>query len=235
MGIREYTRIYSILCVLVASVFSCAWADTLYLKNGHMLDGMVKNEDPQSIIFEVSGGCVIFKRSEVARVEKSSAEDSYAMQLEWHRQKALLQNKIAKKKHEDLSRPREIEVINKGQGMLLKVKLNRKVEATLILDTGASMVLISRNVADALGLKFGKLEPDTKMKLADGRQVEAVRVVLESVAVEGYEAHNVEAAVPLGEAANIDFADGLLGMSFLRNFKFTVDQKNNKLLLEKLY
>lgn len=44
----------------------------------------------------------------------------------------------------------------------------------------------------------------------------------------------MDAAILLDDVAGINFKDGLLGMSFLKNFNFKIDQSNNRITLEKL-
>ena len=59
-------------------------------------------------------------------------------------------------------------------------------------------------------------------------------VILGSVGVQDSEVENIEAAIlPEEDSASIP-EDGLLGMSFLKKFNFKIDQKNDKLILEKL-
>jgi len=91
-----------------------------------------------------------------------------------------------------------------------------------------------RNIAEELGINLDNIKPDMKATVADGRQVDAKRIVLENVKVENVEADNVEAAVLLGEEGGVDIGDGLLGMSFLSKFNFKIDNKDKKLILEKL-
>jgi len=52
--------------------------------------------------------------------------------------------------------------------------------------------------------------------------------------VQGVVARKVDCAVLLDDTGDLGFGDGLLGMSFLKRFNFTVDQKQKKLTLEKL-
>jgi clan AA aspartic protease (TIGR02281 family) len=103
------------------------------------------------------------------------------------------------------------------------------------LDTGASLVVLRKNIAQKLGIDLRNVQSDLKMQLADGRQVNVKSLVLESIKVQNAEAKNVEAAVILDEETQgSEFYDGLLGMSFLRKFNFKIDQKEKKLILEKL-
>ena len=116
--------------------------------------------------------------------------------------------------------------------------MNRKVKANLVLDTGASVVVLSSKVAVSLGMDVyapaAKADDAAEFVLADGRKIGAKRIILDNVDVQGSEAHKVEAAVLPEQENNIIVCDGLLGMSFLKNFSFKIDQKNNRLTLEKL-
>jgi len=118
--------------------------------------------------------------------------------------------------------------------MTVAVRLNNKVDTTMVLDTGASLILLTRDVAEKLGYNLDRLRPNMKVQVADGRTVDAARIILDSVKVENSEAERVEASVLMEEKGNFGFEDGLLGMSFLKRFNFKIDLKEKKLILEKL-
>jgi clan AA aspartic protease (TIGR02281 family) len=112
--------------------------------------------------------------------------------------------------------------------------LNGKVDAKMVLDTGSSLVMITKNVALKLGINLSAAtKPDLKAQVADGRQVNAKRIILGTMEVQGVVAKNVEAVVLLDDTGSLGFGDGLLGMSFLNRFNFKVDQKAKKLILER--
>ena len=117
-----------------------------------------------------------------------------------------------------------------GSSIIVKVLLNDLVPANLILDTGASVVVLSKNVADKLNLSFDANEPEAYVTLADGRKAKANMTFLENVKVGQLEAKNIRAAVLEYEEATTD--DGLLGMSFLKNFMVKIDPNGKKLILE---
>ena len=56
----------------------------------------------------------------------------------------------------------------------------------------------------------------------------------EPVLLKDVEAKEVVAAIIPVSTGDSAMKDGLLGMSFLKYFNFTVDRKNNKLILDKL-
>lgn len=214
--------------------YTLVYADTLYLLNGRSIEGLIKSEDQDSIELEVGAGIVKFKKSEIGRIDKSSLEESELLRQKWERQKIETEKKILKQQLEEERKPKKVEFLQDSQSIILRVRLNKKVEASLVLDTGASLVVLRRKIAEKLGINLDGIKPDAKMTLADGRQINAKHIILESVEVEGVEARNVEATIMLDDSGNLNFGDGLLGMSFLKRFNFKVDHKDKKLILEKL-
>ena len=61
--------------------------------------------------------------------------------------------------------------------------VNEKANASLLLDTGAALVVLKRSVADQLGVDFSTINSDLKLSLTDGRQVEAKYVMLDSLRI----------------------------------------------------
>ena len=219
---------------LLLIIFSQAFADTIKLKNGRSIEGIIKKEDAECLELEVSSGLVKFSKSEVADIFKSSPEDSDALRSRWQKNKLELNNRLARQKMEVESKPRKAVFSHDARGMTIGVTLNNKVDVEMVLDTGASLILITRDVAKKLGINLDRLKPDMKVMVADGRSVDAAYIVLDNVKVENSEVRNVAASVLMEERGNFGFGDGLLGMSFLKNFNFKIDQKEKKLILEKL-
>ncbi len=100
--------------------------------------------------------------------------------------------------------------------------------ANLALDTGASYMIISKRMALAIGLE---IDPSKNMQLTSATSVETVSLVtLPRVSVLGKTVKNVEAVIKdLPPSAPVD---GLLGLSFLKHFKLTLDFKKGELSLE---
>lgn len=125
-----------------------------------------------------------------------------------------------------------IEVPHQGQQdhMLLSVRLNDSVEGTFLLDTGATYVTLSDELASRLDLSIapGNQIP---VSLANGAKVNAQPVVLDSVQVGEATANGVIAMIfpePPSEGV-----DGLLGMSFLREFIIHLDPAKKTLVFKK--
>jgi clan AA aspartic protease (TIGR02281 family) len=115
-----------------------------------------------------------------------------------------------------------------GEHLLVDVTFNGKASAPLLVDTGASQTVISPRLAGELGLEGG--EP-VETFVADGRKVQGRLIVLDSLAVGQA---RVEKSPVVVLAAPGPGAEGLLGMSFLKNFMFQLDMPNNRLILESL-
>jgi len=231
-----------LLIIAFLAVFAIeARADKLYLKNGAVIEGVVKQEDANSVEFEVNIGFVKFRKTEIERIERASFEEIAMMRRKWQEKKIRdEQERIAWAEQERLRKeraPKEVRWNKESGHIIVNALLNKKINATLVVDTGASGVLLSKSIGDKLGIMTdktsGKANPIVQLTLADGRKIEAQYVVLQSVKVQDAEAYDVEGAILLEDKAGIAY-DGLLGMSFLNRFNFKFDNKQEKLILEKI-
>jgi len=114
-------------------------------------------------------------------------------------------------------------------GIVVMARINDRVSGMFLLDTGASLMTISHALARQLELPLDNARRLT-MTLADGKQVDATPVVLGRVEVQGAGAEGVPAVVmsPPGEGL-----DGLLGMSFLREFIVNIDPADQSVVLRR--
>ena len=114
--------------------------------------------------------------------------------------------------------------LSRGNQALVPVRIsyrNATVDAWLLLDTGATVTVISNSLADRLGIK-----PDSTQsrpsQLADGRVVDTARTRVD-LAVGPKLKYNVEVAIlPRNGGPAMGF-DGLLGMDFLGEFRHHLD------------
>jgi len=187
-----------------------AWADKLYLKNGAVIEGVVKQEDVNLVELEVNIGFVKFRKTEIERIERASAEEIVVMRQRWQEKKIRddrerkVQSEQERLKKE--SAPKEVRWNKESGHIIVNALLNKKINATLVVDTGASGVLLSKSIGDKLGIMTdktsGKANPIVQLTLADGRKIEAQYVVLQSVKVQDAEAYDVEGAILLEDKAN---------------------------------
>ncbi|MFA4889549.1 MAG: retropepsin-like aspartic protease [Candidatus Omnitrophota bacterium] len=228
--------------VLLTSLNSSA--DIVHFNNGETIEGIVRNEDEQTVDLEIClGGKVEFSKSGIKWIEKSSEEETQALLKKWQEQDQESRRKAVKLKEGEQqklqkevteNKDKKTEFAEDAKNIIVYATLNNKASAKLIFDTGASLVILKKKMADKLGIKFSELKSDAKLTLADGRKVNAKYIILEKVKVENAEADSVEAAIMLDEVSDVASGDGLLGMSFLKKFNFKIDHKNKKLILEKI-
>jgi len=117
-----------------------------------------------------------------------------------------------------------------GKSFFVRLKLNGTVSGRFMLDTGASAVQVSRAMSRKLKLRAQRGQTVPVM-LASGSYVRGRIVDIKEVAIGPATVHNVKAIVL--DRDNIGLKDGLLGMSFLENFIFSIDTEKGQLILEK--
>jgi clan AA aspartic protease (TIGR02281 family) len=115
-----------------------------------------------------------------------------------------------------------------GNQFLVDAVLINAQNAVLLLDTGASLSIISPELLRMLGLPYQSTGRTAWFSTAGGR-IKAPVITLASLALDGVVVENIEVGV-IGEFDNNSF-DGLLGMNFLRHFEFFIDQNERKLQL----
>jgi clan AA aspartic protease (TIGR02281 family) len=101
--------------------------------------------------------------------------------------------------------------IQRGQGgeFALRAKINGVV-APMVIDTGATSVVLTWETAKAIGLPLEMLEYDVDLETAGGH-TKAARLTLERLSV----GHLVEKSVPALVVQRGQMKTNLLGMSFL--------------------
>lgn len=114
--------------------------------------------------------------------------------------------------------------------MILTVRINDNIEGRFLLDTGASYVTLSQEMAKRLNLNMSS-PISLPLTMADGSTVEGKPVILNSMRVGDVQADRVTAIV-LPSPPSKGF-DGLLGMSFLREFVINFDPANKKLVFKR--
>ena len=113
------------------------------------------------------------------------------------------------------------------QQWVVKARLNDQAEGLFMVDTGATTMCISEEMARRLQLPAGPAE--TTVTLADGSKRMARLGLLRSVEVEGARVANV-AVVTLPVSPG-DGLDGLLGMNFMREFNIQLDTVSHRMIL----
>ncbi len=125
-----------------------------------------------------------------------------------------------------------LETETRGSVSVVTARVNNLVDGRFIVDTGAGIVTISEAFAKRLNIASSSADtPTTQVVTADGRRVEAVPIVIESLNVDGLNEKNVSAVILKDPPGNN--IDGLLGMSFLRRFNVSLEG-SGRLILRRL-
>ena len=112
-----------------------------------------------------------------------------------------------------------------------EVTFNGKHTKELAIDSGSSVISLPFKMASEMGLEPPGSAETVVLVLADGREVEAKRITIPTLRVGKFTVENVDAAVMPAELVR---AAPILGMSFLRNFKFDINSETGKLTLTRV-
>lgn len=124
-----------------------------------------------------------------------------------------------------LAEQAETKVIREGNRILVPVTINNEgleVLVNLLLDTGASQIVLNRQVADQLNivtLKRGLAQ------VAGGGNISTQMGKVSFIKVGPYKMEDASVLIIPHEGAPINYS-GLLGMNFLKQVEYSIDYKN---------
>jgi len=118
-----------------------------------------------------------------------------------------------------------IPLTRKGHSFLVEASLQNSDSLQLLLDTGASMTIITPQVLQQSGIRYQDSGNSHVFSTANGT-VRAPVYTLESLTVGDWTLEQLEVGV-----LELDGIDGLLGMNFLSHFRFFIDQHESVLRL----
>jgi clan AA aspartic protease (TIGR02281 family) len=114
-----------------------------------------------------------------------------------------------------------------GNNMLAQVLFNNTINSRLLLDTGASLTVITPALLQNLGLDYNHPRRTAWFNTANG-VVKAPIFLIERVSIGSQTVDQLEVAVMDLDNQSIG---GLLGMNFLQHFRFSIDHQSNVLYL----
>jgi aspartyl protease family protein len=120
----------------------------------------------------------------------------------------------------------EVPLFRRHELLITEVLLNGKVKKNLIVDSGASFILINQQTVKELGIAINDTTPFIPGSTVSGFILTPF-VLLDSVRVGNAEVRNVEAVVHTMPSMD----DGLLGNSFLNKFTVALDSLQGKMTL----
>ena len=129
-----------------------------------------------------------------------------------------------------LSEGTQVPLIPTGGGnFLVDTVLNGHINARLMIDTGASLITLTEEIGHKLGVSILSGSAELPFNTAVGEDWMPL-IGLEMVAVGSAKTRLIEATIN----SHIKEIDGLLGMSFLGEFRFEIDRINKHLTLRPL-
>ncbi len=221
------------------------------LKNGGKITGVIQEEKPGGIMVDAGFGTVTITRSEIERIDEPAPGDKEKISEEWQEhafQTTSITRSAARKDIEEYYKRVEENLKIKGEvtkrgievryygseenRIIVEAVLNGRIKTLMIVDTGATSVCITPEIAKRLGGIPEDTSKRTKVKWVDGTVTEAIPAVLTSVKIGEAKAENVSALVSDMPPFFDPRVSGLLGMSFLNKFHVTIDPVGKNLILE---
>ena len=114
-------------------------------------------------------------------------------------------------------------------GWALDVRFNGKGRARLLVDTGASGILLGANAVKKFGLEVLSNEKTEMRGIGDDKKPKTSATLAKSVSVGDFQLENVPVSV--SESRRIGANDGLIGTDVFRRFLVTMDPRRSKFRL----
>jgi len=128
-----------------------------------------------------------------------------------------------------LARRVEVPVDGRGRHLIVDASINQRVSGRFMVDTGATHCVISKQMANDVSLSGRKDGEKIRVQTANG-VVEATMGEARRIDIGDAVARDVPVAVM--DRDPVPGLDGLIGLSFLQRFKYSVDSERGVLLLE---
>jgi len=200
----------------------------LLISNNHWLELIKVVEeatlfDPENLNLQW-----LFVRAQYQLGEFSYARNTILPLLEQPNYKIKSQALLAKIETA-LRKPQSVPLNRQGEHFIVQARINNTFNVSLMLDTGASISLLSESAFEALSQYSDVVYiKEVNLNTAGGVVTASIYQVAE-FAIQGYSINDfVFAVIPHVRASN----DGLLGMNFLKAFDFHIDQDNSFLILK---
>ena len=98
-----------------------------------------------------------------------------------------------------------------------------------IIDTGATLMVLSPNMAKKAGIHVDENTPHIVLQTANGL-AQAPKVWLQQVSLGGWQQQHVQAAI---QTISQQHDVGLLGMSFLKAYRMSLDHAHHVMILKR--
>jgi len=154
--------------------------------------------------------------------------EKFYLDMEARKQLEREISKFNETQYEQISQ-RETEIIISDNQILVPVLLGyqgREIDALLLLDTGASIIILHKDLADQLNIRQAQV---TMLLGVDGKAIPAYVAKLNFARLGPYQKENIYAGIIQHEGPGLAH-QGLLGMNFLQGLEYRIDFKRQVII-----
>ena len=124
-----------------------------------------------------------------------------------------------------------VPIVQQGGAIFVRGRVNEQVETLFLVDTGATLCVLTKATADRLGLTASPVSTLVTVQSASGF-FKAPLIQVDLIQIGDAEVRSVDAIIH--DVPNLPpTVGGLLGMSFLNQFKVEIDQEEGVMLLSR--
>lgn len=124
-----------------------------------------------------------------------------------------------------------VPIVHLGSSIFVRVRVNEQVETLFLVDTGATLCVLTKAAADRLALTPSLLSTTVKLVTASG-SIEVPLIQVDLIQVGGAEARGVGAVIH-DLSGFPPTVGGILGLSFLNQFKVVIASEEGVMLLSR--
>jgi clan AA aspartic protease (TIGR02281 family) len=126
----------------------------------------------------------------------------------------------------------EIPLRRAGNTFYITVWINDQFPVEMILDTGATGILLNNATANKIGIRPSDTLRIESATIADGSKVSQRTFMLKKIQIGIFSVTDIPASALVVESNS--HTPLLLGMEFLKHFHFSIDARTNRLILERM-
>jgi clan AA aspartic protease (TIGR02281 family) len=124
-----------------------------------------------------------------------------------------------------------VPIVRRGGAIFVRGRINEQVDILFLVDTGASLCVLTKATADRLGLTVSPVSSVVTLHSVSG-SFEAPLIQVDLIRIGNAEVRSADAIIH--DVPNLPFTvGGILGMSFLNQFKVEIDQEEGVMLLSR--